>query len=355
MATDPATCDVLLSFADDDTEFARGVVEDALTQAGIRVRHQEVFELGQSYLDELILAVRECRYVVVVLSPAYEVDRLRQFQTNVVQHLGLEDGRRRVIPVLYRPMTEPNPLLDVLVSLDCQDAQSWGSQMARLCKTLGKPLPPPTGPPPCPYPGIVPFDEEDAGVFFGRGEIIDEIVERMVRSDRLLLIGPSGSGKSSLIFAGVVPALSKTTLFNGQTWSTQRMRPGEKLLKELASALGSPVGAPTTSTSELLQATGKDRLLLVVDQLEEFFTRTQEEGKKEFVAGLTEVWEAPNCHVLGTKGGHRDYRAHRGQRGDPTSAARDFYQELMQPGSDPALPLQVPTTGSSSGARTEQC
>ena len=58
-----------------------------------------------------------------------------------------------------------------------------------------------------PYPGLQPFTEDQAEVFFGRKALLDEITGRLAEQRAALIVGPSGSGKSSLIMAGLLPAL----------------------------------------------------------------------------------------------------------------------------------------------------
>ena len=90
-----------------------------------------------------------------------------------------------------------------------------------------------------PYPGLMPFSEEDAAVFFGRDDDRDaclNILEQMTRfgGDRLLVVlGASGSGKSSLVRAGVVPRLRRIP-----EWVVlDPMRPGREPIEELAKTL----------------------------------------------------------------------------------------------------------------------
>ena len=76
----------------------------------------------------------------------------------------------------------------------------------------------------CPYRGLEPFREEDAAFFCGRDEPIRELVTRVQAHSFVAIVGPSGSGKSSLVFAGLLPALRQqcqTTM-----WDAVTLRPG---------------------------------------------------------------------------------------------------------------------------------
>ncbi len=59
--------------------------------------------------------------------------------------------------------------------------------------------------PPCPYKGLLAFREKDAPFFFGRDVFVERAAEALRRQPLLAVVGPSGSGKSSVVFAGVVP------------------------------------------------------------------------------------------------------------------------------------------------------
>lgn len=61
----------------------------------------------------------------------------------------------------------------------------------------------------CPYKGLDVFEEEDAELFFGRERLVDELVGRVKESRTVFITGPSGSGKSSLVRAGLLPALKQ--------------------------------------------------------------------------------------------------------------------------------------------------
>ena len=79
-----------------------------------------------------------------------------------------------------------------------------------------------------PYPGLAPFDDAHAAVFFGRVRVIERAVSLFrgaaeARFPWLLLTGPSGGGKSSLLRAGIVPALTEETVL--ETWCVATVRP----------------------------------------------------------------------------------------------------------------------------------
>jgi hypothetical protein len=164
--------------------------------------------------------------------------------------------------------------------------------------------------PPSPYRGLSAFREQDAQFFFGRDDVIDELSNRIRQHPIVSVVGPSGSGKSSVVLAGLIPRLRA----DGH-WITVSVRPStqQSAFEALAIAL-LPFLEPTMSeagwlqelpalsavlaggrlpqaASRILEKTGASRLLIVVDQLEELYTSTAS-GRQEFVASLLEAASA---------------------------------------------------------------
>ena len=112
-----------------------------------------------------------------------------------------------------------------------------GSEMRPQLATFLAQLPAtldPSARPRCPYPGMVPFTPQDARFFYGRAPEIVEMLQRLRLARALLVIGPSGSGKSSLVTAGLLPALARR---QPGAWQPILMRPGTQPLAALGAAL----------------------------------------------------------------------------------------------------------------------
>ena len=89
-----------------------------------------------------------------------------------------------------------------------------------------------------PFPGLRPFEEAEAHLYFGREQEIVELLGRMMRQHFLAVLGSSGCGKSSLIRAGLIPSLKYEQLDDGEpAWHIAVMRPGDDPFRELARAL----------------------------------------------------------------------------------------------------------------------
>jgi WD40 repeat protein/DNA-binding SARP family transcriptional activator len=115
----------------------------------------------------------------------------------------------------------------------------------------------------CPFKGLEPFDVDDADYFFGRERLVAEMVARLPGAPLLGVVGPSGSGKSSLVRAGLVPALAGGALPGSEDWERTVIRPGAQPLETLRNALRT--GSP---------------LLLVIDQFEELFTLCRDDAQR---------------------------------------------------------------------------
>ena len=85
----------------------------------------------------------------------------------------------------------------------------------------------------CPYKGLAAFQPEDASLFFGREAFVDELVGRLRTARKLVVGGPSGSGKSSLLRAGLIPAVESGALPGSQNWRVLLFTPGPDALAEL--------------------------------------------------------------------------------------------------------------------------
>jgi WD40 repeat protein/energy-coupling factor transporter ATP-binding protein EcfA2 len=164
----------------------------------------------------------------------------------------------------------------------------------------------------CPFLGLDAFREDDHERFFGRRRLVAELLERLEAGRLVAVVGPSGSGKSSVVRAGLIPELKGGALPESQGWRFfPPLVPGSTPLVALARAV-MPRGADAAGIeaqaaklrrshghlADLLGA-GDAPALLVVDQFEETFTlATDEEARAAFLASLTELVARPGRHCL---------------------------------------------------------
>jgi signal transduction histidine kinase/GAF domain-containing protein len=151
----------------------------------------------------------------------------------------------------------------------------------------------------CPYPGMRPFEAEDTRFFYGRENEIQQMLEYLRHQRFLFVIGPSGSGKSSLISAGLLPRLQKSSYFAQSPWLIREMRPGEQPIQALAEAIKGDADRPAEAIGNLLAAhPPAQRLLLVIDQFEELFTQSTRTAQARFIAMIQSLRAIKTCALL---------------------------------------------------------
>jgi WD40 repeat protein/class 3 adenylate cyclase/energy-coupling factor transporter ATP-binding protein EcfA2 len=161
----------------------------------------------------------------------------------------------------------------------------------------------------CPYKGLAPFEAADAAFFYGRERLVATLVAR-IGVDRFVgIIGASGSGKSSLVRAGLLPALSAGALPGSGMWPTCTFTPGEHPCGSFAQALAPLAGVPGPELARRLDrqpdelagvleaaVRGRDgaRVVVVVDQFEEIATLCRDQDEQErFAAALVDAVTDP--------------------------------------------------------------
>jgi hypothetical protein len=165
----------------------------------------------------------------------------------------------------------------------------------------------------CPYRGLFHFREEDAAFFFGREASVDRLIDEVQRQPFVAVVGASGSGKSSVVRAGLIPRLRQTNA--GRVWEIATLVPTDRPLHSLAAAL-LPILEPEMTrvdrlaeinklaghfaegtvalrdvAADVLRAQpGTDRLLLFVDQWEELYTLVADDGaRRRFLAEILDA------------------------------------------------------------------
>lgn len=157
-----------------------------------------------------------------------------------------------------------------------------------------------------PYKGLRAFAHADARDFFGRESMTETLVEMLGQPDPdgrfVAVVGPSGSGKSSLVRAGLLPRLAAGALPGSDAWFVAEMVPGAHPVEELEAALLRVAANPVSRLLErfesgsrgLIQAVdlivpGDTEVLLIVDQFEELFTLTGDERERRAFLELLRV------------------------------------------------------------------
>jgi WD40 repeat protein len=195
---------------------------------------------------------------------------------------------------------------------------SIGDLVAAVQKALGTAEAEVVTPPPLaaetrnPYKGLRPFFERDAEDFFGRTDLVVELLEKVDSSRLIALVGPSGSGKSSVVSAGLIPALRSGQLPGSESWFITGMFPGSYPFEEMESALMKVAVQEPTAVLDQLAADARglmrvtrqmlpsddSELLLVVDQFEELFILVDEEElRRRFLDSLVQAVTDPRSRM----------------------------------------------------------
>jgi hypothetical protein len=130
-----------------------------------------------------------------------------------------------------------------------------------------------------PYPGLRPFETREAVLFFGREQHTSALVRRLEQNGFVAVVGVSGSGKSSLVRAGLIPALRRGSMASsGSRWRIVVTRPAGAPLSNLAASLQEADFDPSSLKSSSYglihvaqQRRREESLLIIVDQFEELF------------------------------------------------------------------------------------
>jgi WD40 repeat protein/DNA-binding SARP family transcriptional activator len=167
---------------------------------------------------------------------------------------------------------------------------------------------------PNPYKGLRAFDEADAADFFGRDDLVEEVLARLACDGRrgrlVMLVGGSGTGKSSVVRAGLLPRVRHGAVPGSGQWFITTMLPGGSPFKELAESLRAVAVGDTAGLADELAygeggidgvirrlVPGGGELLLVVDQFEELFTLATEQDQRAFLDGMMHAISVPDSRL----------------------------------------------------------
>ena len=193
---------------------------------------------------------------------------------------------------------------------------------------------------PCPYKGLAAFEPEDAEYFFGREELVAELTARLAGTRFLAVVGPSGSGKSSVVRAGLLPAIWRDGLPGSKEWQTVVLTPGHHPLNELAVRISLLNGFTPVALLRDLEVDHRAldlavrrvlaeqphhvRLLLVVDQFEEVFALCRDEGeRRQFIDALLYAVEAEDSRTVLVPTIRADFYGHCADYPDLASRLQD--------------------------------
>jgi WD40 repeat protein/energy-coupling factor transporter ATP-binding protein EcfA2 len=209
-----------------------------------------------------------------------------------------------------------------------------------------------------PYVGLSAFGPADAGRFFGRERLVEKLVGRLSRQRFLAVLGASGSGKSSLLRAGLLPSVKDPVVL-----LTPGARPLQECAVKFAAALGVAPGAllddftahPRNlglAARQLAEADDTD-VVVVVDQFEEVFTLCQDDGERaRFLGALVTATTEPGSRTRVVLGIRTDFYTHCACHADLAEAMQDA-QVLVGPMTTEELRQAISRPAVDAGYRVE--
>jgi hypothetical protein len=239
--TAKASYDVFLSYNSAD----HGVVEDIARK--LRDEGLEPFldrwylAPGARWRSKLEDTLNSCKAVAIFVGPG-EMGSWQQREVDVALDLQSRSPNLPVIPVLLARCEPPLGFLRQLTWVDLR-TQTRELGIVILAKAARGEAPVPdlqkhldaVRVSICPYRGLLHFREEDAPFLFGREAVIDQLMNKVRRQPLVAVVGASGSGKSSVVRAGLIPRLRQTKAV--RVWEIATLVPTDRPLHSLAAAL----------------------------------------------------------------------------------------------------------------------
>jgi WD40 repeat protein/energy-coupling factor transporter ATP-binding protein EcfA2 len=248
-----------------------------------------------------------------------------------------EDFRGMLTQIHVRQGDQFDLLREILIKIDTR-SRGKPLDVSAVPEPESDDTPPAPGP--CPYMGLAAFQVEDAGWFFGREQLIAELIVRLSEKPFLAVTGHSGSGKSSVLRAGLLPAVLGGMLAWARVWTAVVLTPGARPVEELAVRVAQRGGVAAGSLladlrddpgrlslavrQALLDFPDDARLLLLVDQFEEIFTLCRDEAeRRRFIQALVGLADQPNSRATVVLGVRADFLARCTEYAELKSAVQD--------------------------------
>jgi ABC-type multidrug transport system fused ATPase/permease subunit len=237
--------DVFVSYSRADTRHA-AEIDSVLRANGLKsFFDRRNLAPGLPWVRALEQAIGAAKAAIVLIGPR-GFGNTQQYERELAIVRQSHDPGFPVVPVILPETTTDRPFnfLNVLTWIDFSQvakASDAPDELDRLLAAVrGAPTPGDTSREAiCPYRGLDAFREEDAAFFFGRGSAsepespIGQLLRKVREHPFVMVVGRSGSGKSSLVYAGLMPALRRE---RDQFWNVLSLRPGPSPLRALAAA-----------------------------------------------------------------------------------------------------------------------
>lgn len=315
----PPQFDVFLSYHSRDREPVERIARSLCEQGLKPFLDQWYLVPGRPWSQALENALASCRAVAVCIGPG----EMGPWQTRESSSALDRQGRDTDFPVIPVLLPGSDPVLGFLGQntwVDLRQGIDDPFLLSLLAGAIRGEAPGPelderiraTHAILCPYRGLLYFREEDAPFFFGRETAIAQLISAVRQHNLVAVVGASGSGKSSVVRAGLVPELRKA---RDHAWDVATIVPTDRPVHALAAVL-MPFLEPSMTETDRLVETNKlaeallsqtiklrevvdcvlakqpsmDRLLLIADQWEELFTLCKDDGARQcFIDNILEA------------------------------------------------------------------
>ena len=153
----------------------------------------------------------------------------------------------------------------------------------------------------CPWKGLASYEPGDADFFVGRDLVVSEVIARLVDYSVVIVTGPSGSGKSSLVRAGVMPALAAGAIIGSGDWRVTLLTPGARPLEAIRRAVTDPPDVLVIDPGDdLLAVTGSDDVGPIAEALREVVAQGL---RIVMTLARRSVWATHRTQLAGPPGG----------------------------------------------------
>ncbi|PWI17549.1 hypothetical protein DI272_27830 [Streptomyces sp. Act143] len=267
-----AQADVYLSYSGGDREVA-GRIRDLLEARDVRVAEPDA-PAGTRLPTSAQVSARLALFLVG------ELGQLSPWQQRELAAVVNAGGLAQVLPVMLPGTGQPPYELRELQFLDYRAGLEPDGLVEAVRASLRTRMP--TEPEPAlversPYLGLQPFSEADAAVFFGRGELVDRVLDSLRTEGRCTIVGGAASGKTSLVNAGVIPALRRGVLPGSELWRIVRVNHSGGI-----------------EQLQALRQIARKGTVVVLDQFEELFTLASADQRDVIYGLLVELAKDPD-------------------------------------------------------------
>ena len=314
---------VFISYSRKNEAFAERLARD-LGDAGLDVwLDLRQIQGGENWRDEIFRGLERSEFLIALLSPSAVQSKWVQREILTAREQG-----KRIYPIMVENAREELKVTEELVWLRDYQYIDFEGRYEEAFPQLLEALPGGRAigsydvfdveQIPNPFKGLEAFQQRDAAFFFGREELVAKALANLRNDNFMAIVGASGSGKSSLVRAGVIPQIRNGALPDSSHYPVLIFTPGQHPLNALAVRLHPLLAQQNENITEssvlislqnterieavLLQALTtlpqSSKLLLVIDQFEEVFTASGETERANFLAFVEFVATHPTTRTM---------------------------------------------------------